>query len=158
MSDALAKLAAEFCAFIDAPVPSLTADADGVFAFHATVRGVRVAVSHDPIDFPGHAMVHVVFGQLPAHRELAVLRDLMATNFELRLPQAPAFSLNPHTGDVVLRYSHAFTHASADDLWTGLQALLDTALLWRSDPAADERDGGFSTAPPCASLEIFGMA
>ena len=77
---AFQDLAAQFCALIDVAVPQLGPDDDGVVAFTATVQGVDVTVTHDPVERPDEASISVLFGLVPDDREVHVLRELLNAN------------------------------------------------------------------------------
>jgi hypothetical protein len=134
-------LATQFCTLVGAPIPPLTPDADGGLAFSASFRDVDITVTHDPADLPDRVTILVFFGQAPEHAELAVLRQLLHANLAMMRSSPCAFGRNPISGDIVLVSTCPLAELSGATLMEGLQALIDAALQWRSDPTQDEFAG-----------------
>ncbi len=148
----LQELAAQFCAIINVRTPQLSADDDGVLAFSATVGEVDITVSHDPAAHPDEVSIDVFFGAVPADRELPILRELLRANRVMGTAQAPSFSLDVHTGEVVLRYVRFLADTDGERLWAGVQTVIDTVLQWRSTFFLEPDE-----APPFDVLAVCGL-
>lgn len=126
-------LAEQFCALLQVPVPDMPPDADGVRAFSTRLQDVDVSVAHDPVRAPGYVLVVVAFGALPAARTLEAARALLHANLLMFQPGAPAFSLNPVDGLVLLQRAHPLERATGAGLLAALDASVRGALQWRRD-------------------------
>jgi len=124
-------LAAGFCAAAAVDTPRLWPDAEGIVSFTARLDGVDVAISHDAAGHPDHAFVLVMFGAVPSDREPAVHRELLNANLLMLGAGAPAFSVNPLDGQVILHYVYPLAEASGDALLAGLESVTAIALRWR---------------------------
>lgn len=136
----LQTLAAQFCAIIDVAPPQLGPDDDGVVAFSTSLRGVDATITHDSWDRPDEAVIHVFFGHVPEHRELEALRELLNANYLMQQAWAPSFCRNPDTGEVVLQYVYPLEEASGENLWAGMQTIIDRVLKWRKTFVLSEAD------------------
>jgi hypothetical protein len=136
----LQALAAQLCAMIDVAPPQLDADDDGIVAFSASLRGVDATFTHDTSSRPDEARIHVFFGHVPEHKELEALRELLNANYLMQQAGAPSFSRNPDTGELVLQYVYPLEEASGENLWAGLQTIIDRVLRWRETFALSEAD------------------
>lgn len=133
----LQDLVGQFCTILGSTTPVLAANAEGIFAFSVTVRGVDINVSHDQLRGAGHAVICVYFGDVPAAQEAAILRNLLHANFTMRELHAPAFCCDPHSEQIALKYVYPLAEASGESLWAGLQVLVEKVLRWRTEPFHD---------------------
>ncbi len=143
-ASSLDYLANEFCELGDVPASPLATDSTGALSFSATVRGVDITVSHDPLRHPDHAIALLFFGQIPEDRELLILRQLLNFNLDLLQPNFPAFSRNPLTGNVILQYVFPLAQAMSQAPLDGLARLVEAILKWRQEFFLD--DSAFTPA------------
>ncbi len=140
-------LVAQFCPLIGVAPPEITCGPDGVLAFTVTVREVVVAVAHEPVSQPQSAMVHVFYGKVPLENELAVLTELLRANFYMDAPNDPAFSFNPETREVALRFAYLLAQGSGEHLLAAVQHSVDIALEWRRTHFLPVRHATYSETP-----------
>ncbi len=146
------KLAEQFCEIIGVPAPELSPDSNAVLAFSTQIGGVDISVTHDPLHHPDHATALVFFGQVPEDREVLILRELLHANLLMLRPDAPTFSRNPLTGNVILQYVFPLAGSSGRGLWTGMQGIIEYAQRWRRDFFL-EQPAAMPRAPQFAAIE-----
>ena len=125
------ELAAAFCAAAHAVLPPLSPNAEGIAAFTARLDEVEVSISHDMLNHPDHAFVLVMFGPVPEPQQARAWQELLHANLLMLGEGAPAFSLNPLDGQVILQYVYPLAQASGEGLLAGLQTAVAAAVQWR---------------------------
>ncbi len=125
------ELAAAFCVAAQVALPPLAPNHDGIAAFTARLGEVEVCVSHDMLNHPDHAFVLVMFGPVPEAQQAHAWQELLHANLLMLGEGAPAFSLNPLDGQVILQHTYPLAQASGEGLLSGLQAGVAAALQWR---------------------------
>jgi hypothetical protein len=129
----LQDLAQQFCDAAQMVAPVLTPDSDGNLAFSTRIRDVDFTITHDPASQPENALILVFLGQIPADREVLILRELLHANLLMLQPGSPSFSRNPLTGSILLQYSSPLTSASGESLRAGMEGIIDMVHAWRED-------------------------
>lgn len=124
-------LAAAFCAAAQVTPPVLSPSAEGITAFTARLDEVDVSICHHMVNHPDHAFVLVLFGQVPEPLQARAWQELLHANLLMLGDGAPAFSLNPLDGQVVLQYVYPLAQASGERLLAGLQTAVAAAVQWR---------------------------
>lgn len=124
-------LAAAFCAAARIPAPPLAPTTEGIAAFTARLDEVEVSISHDMLNHPDHAFVLVMFGPVPEPQQARAWQELLNANLLMLGEGAPAFSLNPLDGQVILQYVYPLAQASGEGLLAGLQTAVAAAVQWR---------------------------
>lgn len=143
-------LCSGFCDLIKVSTPKLTADDQGLVAFHVTLRGITVnLVQRADAD---NQNVFVVFelgsiGQ-GGSNPVAELSALLEANFQLLQSNPPVFSRNPATGDAVLQYVYPLCDATPFGLYELIARGADWITGWRE---ALQDDAAVVTPP----LDIF---
>jgi len=125
------ELAAAFCAAAHVALPPLTPNNEGIAALTAHLGEVEVSISHDMVSHPDHAFVLVMFGQVPEPQQARAWQELLHANLLMMGESAPAFSLNPLDGQVILQYIYPLAQASGESLLAGLQTAVAAAVQWR---------------------------
>lgn len=125
------ELAAAFCVAAQVALPPLAPNNEGVAAFTARLGEVEVCVSHDMLNHPDHAFVLVMFGPVPEPQQARAWQELLHANLLMLGEGAPAFSLNPLDGQVILQYVYPLAQASGEGLLAGLQTAVAAAVQWR---------------------------
>ena len=113
------------------PPPPLAPNSEGIAAFTAQLGEVEVAISHDMVNHPDHAFVLVMFGPVPEQQQARAWQELLHANLLMLGEHAPAFSLNPLDGQVILQYVYPLAQASGEGLLAGLQTAVAAAVQWR---------------------------
>ncbi len=120
------------CTQLGVQPPELEPDPLGVVGFTVQLRGVDLAVLHTrPTD--AFTLLLVNFGPLDEDREPGIWRALMDANFLLVGPDAPAFSRNPVTGEVLLQHVLPLADVDAAQLRARMVHMAEVALQWRKD-------------------------
>lgn len=125
------NLAAAFCAAAHVTLPPLIPNGEGITAFTAQLDEVEVSISHDMVNHADHAFVLVMFGEVPEHQQARAWQELLHANLLMLGEGAPAFSLNPLDGQVILQYVYPLAQATGEGLLGGLKTAVATALQWR---------------------------
>ena len=125
------ELAAAFCVVARVPLPPLAPNNEGIAAFTAQLGEVQVSISHDMVNHPDHAFVLVMFGPVPEPQQAHAWQELLHANLLMLGEGAPAFSLNPLDGQVILQYVYPLAQATGDGLLAGLQTAVAAAVQWR---------------------------
>jgi hypothetical protein len=120
------QLCAGFCEVVAVPPPALRTDNLGLTAFHVILRGETVNLVHRPKASADHVFVLFELGPLPddATDPLGQITALLDANFALLQLNAPMFSRNPQTGDVLLQYIYPLFEATP----AGLYELIDLGI------------------------------
>ena len=121
------------CSLFGAAVPELQPDANAMTGFTLQVRGVDISVVEAPHGTAPAVFVLVEFGAPPAGRELQTWHALLDANFLMLEANAPSFSRNPVTGDVVLQYASTLHDATCEALCESICAIAEVAARWRQD-------------------------
>lgn len=120
------------CTQLGVQAPQLEPDPLGVVGITVQLQGVDLAVLHTrPTD--AFALLLVTFGPLDEDREPGIWRALMDANFLLVGPDAPAFSRNPVTGEVLLQHVLPLANVDAAQLRVRMVRMAEVALQWRKD-------------------------
>lgn len=128
------ELASAFGELSGTTPPVLEADEDGVTAFHLLVRGIYVNLAHAAGSNPGAVFLMVGFGPVPPDNEAEVWRMLMDINFLMMSTNAPAFSRDPNSGEVLLQMVVPLENIEVTAFYQfACSQLVDLALRWRSD-------------------------
>jgi hypothetical protein len=144
------ELCAGLCEAYDLPTTQLEPDASGLVGFRVQLRNVEVTLVESSTGTVPAAYVLVEFGPLPASDELRALQALLNTNFMLLAPNAPAFSRNPMTGDILLQHACLLSDASVLGMAESIGYLVDLATQWRVDFFLDDQA---ESALPAASRD-----
>ncbi len=121
------------CAIFGVAPPDLQPDMTGLTGFTLQLRGVDLCVAQAPSGPVPAVFVLVEFGAPPVGRELQTWHALLDANFLMLGANAPGFSRNPVTGDVVLQYACALHEATPEGLCASIRAIADVAARWRKD-------------------------
>lgn len=138
------------CGIFGVQPPGLQPDANGLTGFTLQLRGVDISVVEAPAGASPEVFVLVEFGAPPAGRELETWHALLDANFLMLGANAPSFSRNPVTGDVVLQYASTLHDATCEALCESIRAIADVAARWRQDyflGAIPPGDAPSATAP-----------
>lgn len=119
-----------FCELAAIPRPDLSPDPHGAFAFTVLMRGVSVTVLHVP-SRPDVAYVMAELGSVPEHSAMEAWRALLDANMLLRGKDAPVFSRNPQTGDVILQRAFPLGDATAVHVYEQVELLVAMARQWQ---------------------------
>jgi hypothetical protein len=132
-ASAFERLCEEFCELARVPAPELTAEDDGVVAFHATWRGVTIDVLHDPQQDEAHAFVTFELGTVPAQepRRSRIWEALLKANHLLMRLNAPTFSCHPETGAAMLQCVFPLFDLTPSALYKVVEEGVSVALEWR---------------------------
>lgn len=131
------------CGVFGIEAPQLQPDAMGITGFTLRVQEVDISVVQAPEGSPPAAFVLVEFGAPPPERELETWHALLDANFLMLGANAPSFSRNPVSGEVVLQYACAFENATPEGLCQSIEHIAEVAVRWRKDYfLADERPPG----------------
>lgn len=121
------------CAVFGVAPPDLQPDLTGLTGFTLQLQGVDIAVAQAPGAPVPAAFVLVEFGAPPPGRELQTWHALLDANFLMLGANAPGFSRNPATGEVVLQYACNLHEATPEGLCASIRAIADVAARWRED-------------------------
>ncbi len=121
------------CGIFGVPLPPLQPDANGMTGFTLQLRGVDISVVEAPTGTAPAVFVLVEFGPPPAGRALQIWHALLDANFLMLEANAPSFSRNPVTGDVVLQYASTLHDANCEALCESICAIAEVAARWRQD-------------------------
>lgn len=142
------ELCAGFCEVIGARPPVLSADDNGLVAFHVILRDVTINLVHRPDTSPDH--VFVVFEAGPMG-----LQAILDANFILLQVNPPVFSRNPKTGDAVLQCVYPLFEASSSGLYELINKGIDTIFECRENLPAEERDRRHDLAHESPPLDML---
>lgn len=121
------------CAVFGLEAPQLQPDALGITGFTLRVQEVDVSVVQAPDGSAPAAFVLVEFGTPPPGRELETWHALLNANFLMLGANAPNFSRNPVSGEVVLQYACPLQDATPEGLGQSIERIADVAARWRQD-------------------------
>lgn len=124
-------LCEQVCTIFGVAPPDLQADLAGLTGFTLQLGDVEVCVAQAPGGPMPAVFVLVEFGPPPAGRELQTWHALLDANFLMLGANAPGFSRNPVTGDVVLQYACTLNEATPEGLCASIRAIADVATHWR---------------------------
>ena len=138
------------CEIFGVTPPPLQPDANGLTGFTLQLQGVDISVVEAPTGPGGPspaALVLVEFGVPPPERELQTWHALLDANFLMLDANAPSFSRNPMTGEVVLQHACTLHDTTCEDLCGRLLAIAEVAVRWRRDYFLGEPPSGPVAAP-----------
>ena len=128
---------ASICDLIGVDPPPLEADANGVVGFTVTHREARIAfVERERGNQPGVLRI-VEFGAAPAEKELQVLRGLMEANYLMTGVGAPAFVLNPVTGEISFHESFLLSEVDVQAVYQSIATAADAVDEWKKTHFVD---------------------
>jgi hypothetical protein len=130
-------LVSRFCELAHARMPRLGAlQEDGSLCYWLVCSDVPMQLRHEPLRHPRHVLLRAVFAGAPELLDAASLRELLHTNWLMHEPGAPAFALDPSTGEAVLQYTLALEEIDAAILLRGVDTLAETVRRFRECGAA----------------------
>lgn len=121
------------CAVFGIDAPQLQPDAMGITGFTLRVQDVDISVVQAPEGTAPAAFVLVEFGPPSPERELETWHALLDANFLMLGANAPSFSRNPVSGEVVLQYACALADATPEGLCQSIEHIAAVAVRWRQD-------------------------
>jgi hypothetical protein len=124
------ELCRGLCDVAGAEPPDLTPDALGNCAIEVEFNDVRVILVHRPQSGPGRAGMRVIFGPLPAGRELQACRALLDINAQTQ-NLGTTFGRNPATGEIVLKQEYVFADTTPVDLYGRIVSIVEGVRGWR---------------------------
>lgn len=140
------------CGLLGLPAPVLAPDALGVTGFTLRMQDVDVSVVlAGEAGGPPIAGLLVEFGPPPPARELAAWQALLDANFLMLGPDAPCFSRNPATGEVVLQQACPLHATTPQVLQARIERMTQVARRWRED-------GFLGPDPPPRPADPAGLA
>ena len=150
------ELCAGFCELAKVPAPRLVADDRGLVAFHVTLRGSVIDLAYRPTVCPDHFFVLFNFGP-HGEQNLARLKGLLEANFVLLQANAPVFSRNPATGDIVLQHACPLFEATPSDLWGLITREIERSARWHQDACVRNEDDDGPIVDGGTRLDRFGQ-
>jgi hypothetical protein len=133
----------EFCEIAGIEPPELAPDQWGTLAFSMQMRDIALTALQVP-SRPDMAYVMAELGPMPQDRAQEGWRTLMDTNKVLLGQDAPVFSRNPETGEVVLQQSLPLARSTVAELFARIEGLTEMACQWQQGrlpsqaPASDD--------------------
>lgn len=121
------------CEIFGVTPPALQPDTIGLTGFTLQLQGVDISVVEAPSGSEPAAFMLVEFGAPPAGRELQTWHALLDANFLMLGANAPSFSRNPVTGEVVLQHACTLHDATCEALCHRIRAIAEVAARWRQD-------------------------
>jgi hypothetical protein len=124
-----------FCALQGLPAPALDAGREGLQAFTLDVSGISLTVVHDAQADPDALFLVAELGTPPDDEaELRGWFALLEANYWLRADNAPMFSRNPQTGEVILQWTQSLAQSTAQSLHDAVTKMTDLACRWHPAP------------------------
>ncbi len=120
-----------FCERAGMPAELSPQDEEDTLGFTVTARGVRLTFLEPGAERPGVALLIAELGPVPAHRELACWRTLMAINPALLVREDAVFSRPPQADEAVLHGVIRLDEATAYSVYEKAEQFLEWALQWR---------------------------
>jgi hypothetical protein len=130
-------LCRQFCETDGFPHPSLQHDDMGRLAFSVRVKGVRITALESRDIHADNANLIAEFGSLPAGYELVGWQALMDANLVMMDEDAPWFSRNQVTGQILLQWNCPLSEVSPDEVLRRVHQMADMALTWREESVID---------------------
>jgi hypothetical protein len=137
---------AAICQLMGVDPPTLAPDPRGLAGFTVNYRNVGVGFVKTQRGSETGLLMLVQFGMPSPRDELECLRNLLNSNFHMTGPGAPAFALDPATGDVWLIHSFLLSQVSVRAIFEDIAAATDAVPNWRTDQGCGAVDDPSSSA------------
>lgn len=151
------ELCKGLCEIAGFPPPALmTPEEEGNLAFSMRLRGVVISALQPSRGRGGTALLIAQFGAMPPELEPAGWLGLLDANFFLMDEDAPRFSRNPKTGEIILQWNCPLGALSVTDAFLRASRMVDLARSWHSHhvlgaPDSGVFEWGVGRAPPLAA-------
>lgn len=112
---------------------------NGLKGFSLLAKDVAYMLACNEEIRPDRAFLFCDFGEIPADKELAALRQLLEINFLLYLGNAPAFMRDPNSNRILLGTEILFEYGTPEQVCEMLGKLFEQVTEWRRSYFLDEQ-------------------